>query len=52
VARHGKERRYRLRGTGLRRLHTWLKKYEVFWDTKLATLGQVLDRGKRGEEEP
>jgi DNA-binding transcriptional ArsR family regulator len=42
--RVGRERRYRLHARRLRTVHDWVSKYEVFWDAKLAALGEVLDR--------
>jgi DNA-binding transcriptional ArsR family regulator len=42
--RFGRERRYRLHAVRLRRVQDWVRKYEVFWDDKLAALGRVLER--------
>jgi DNA-binding transcriptional ArsR family regulator len=42
--RSGRERRYRLHGTGLHEVAVWIARYEQFWDESLGRLGAVLDR--------
>ena len=39
----GRERRYRLRGEGLRSIADWIGHYERFWTDRLDDLGAVLD---------
>ncbi len=51
-ARHGRERRYRLRASPLRDIFRWVQQYERFWDARLARLGQVLNREAAREKHP
>ncbi len=39
----GRERRYALRGEGLRSMAEWVAHYERFWNDKLDGLGILLD---------
>jgi DNA-binding transcriptional ArsR family regulator len=49
VRRNGRERRYRLRARRLREVYDWIAHYEQFWEQKLKSLGEYLDRGEDGE---
>jgi DNA-binding transcriptional ArsR family regulator len=43
----GGRRIYRLEAGQLQEVFEWVRRYEQFWDLKLAGLGQYLDRQKR-----
>ena len=43
----GRERLYSLNAKPLAEAYDWLKPYEEFWDEKLASLGDYLDRKAR-----
>jgi DNA-binding transcriptional ArsR family regulator len=43
VQRFGRERRYRLNPTPLRKVADWVDRYERFWQQKLAALGKHLE---------
>jgi len=45
--RHGRANCYALRPEKLAAAHEWISKYETFWDTRMARLGQYLDRTGR-----
>lgn len=40
----GRERLYRLRAERLREVREWLRKYERFWQERLAALGEYLEQ--------
>ncbi len=42
--RRGRANCYALRPEKLAAAHQWISKYERFWDTRMARLGQYLDR--------
>lgn len=42
--RYGRERRYRLQPERLYEVHAWMRRYDRFWQTRLASLGAYLDR--------
>jgi len=42
--RVGRERRLRLRGAAFRAAMTYLESYRVFWEGRLDSLGDYLDR--------
>ena len=42
--RHGRERRYRLHPEGLYEIHTWMQKYDHFWDQRLKSLDTYLEQ--------
>lgn len=42
--RAGRERHLRLRGAALRRAMTYLESYRVFWEERLDSLGDYLER--------
>ena len=41
--RHGRERQYRLQPERLYEVRAWMQKYERFWRSHLATLGDYLE---------
>ncbi len=45
----GRENYYHLEPEGLREIERWLRQYERFWDQKLDSLGDYLER-KYGDE--
>jgi DNA-binding transcriptional ArsR family regulator len=45
--RVGRYRLYRLQPEGLREVADWVAHYEQFWKTKLAALGELLERADR-----
>ena len=45
----GRENYYHLEPEGLRKIERWLQHYERFWNRKLDSLGDYLDR-KHGDE--
>lgn len=47
--RHGRERRYRLQPERLYEVRAWMRKYDRFWQTRLASLGAYLDRAEEEE---
>ncbi len=47
--RHGRERHYRLQPERLYEVHAWMRRYDRFWQTHLASLGAYLDRAEAEE---
>lgn len=47
VRRDGREHYYRLHARPLRRVYDWVSHYERFWQGKLKTLGEYLDREEK-----
>lgn len=44
VSRRGRQRIYGIDPQGLRVVYDWVRHYARFWDERLATLGDYLDR--------
>ncbi|MGZ3673637.1 MAG: ArsR/SmtB family transcription factor [Ktedonobacterales bacterium] len=47
--RHGRERLYRLQPERLYEVRAWMRTYDRFWQTHLASLGAYLDRTEAKE---
>lgn len=49
--RHGRERHYRLQPERLDEVRAWMRTYDRFWHTHLASLGAYLARAEAEEAE-
>lgn len=45
--RHGRERRYAIEPAGFEEASRWLRRYELFWDDRLASLRRHLRKRAR-----
>lgn len=43
----GRERLYRIEARKLRHVHDWVSHFEAYWEEKLDSLGEYLERQKR-----
>lgn len=44
--KHGKQRIYRLKASGLLEIDAWLSEFRLFWEERLDRFGRYLDRQK------
>ena len=49
--KRGRENFYRLRPENLNDVHTWLQKYEQYWNEKLDALGAFLDEMAESDDD-